>query len=197
MASLGDIIRVVAGLKFNATGDVQNVFHLLVSGPLPVSDADLVDDMGEHLEDIYSLNNANRANNITFDLYNVVNLTADLELGEHPWPSLTAGLGGGEALPPGDALLTLARTGKSRVQGRNYSGCWTEGNNADGQWSTTFLTAMATLPGLIWDAFTTSLGNDYTPIIYNRTLGTFELPVEYSIVPQTSYQRRRRPGSGS
>lgn len=197
MASLGDILRIVAGLSFNAAVEVQNVYYVKVSDIGGIPDEDIPDDMGEYLEDIYDGLVSSYPNNVTFETFKVTNVTADVDLGTHPWPSLTAGSGAQETYAPGVALLTLARTATPHHAGRKYWGPFQETSMSDGTWASAIVSGFAAVVESVYNAFAATSGNDYQPIVYDRENDVGRLPVELTVSSNPAYQRRRRVGTGA
>lgn len=197
MASLGDIISVVAGLNAGLGIDVQNVYHLQVLETGGVDDDDLVDDMGEYLEDVYGVLNNTFANNVVYDLYKATNVTADVDLGTHPWPSLTQGGGAVNMLPTGDSGLVLGRTNTPGRVGKKYFGPFTSNALADGYWTAGVVATLADAMAEVWSPFISALANSYTPVILGRDDGVGRVVREATASAVPAYQRRRRPGTGS
>jgi hypothetical protein len=196
MADLGDILRVTPSLVLDVGVTIQNVYHLLVSEPTGVDDEDVLDDMGEYLEGIYDGMVSRIPNNVTFSEYKVDNLTADVTIGISGFPTLTTGTDAGEYIAPGVAGLLLGRTSNPGHAGRKFFGPFTEGNMSDGLWSSALLSVLAAAGLDTYDGFTSAGGNDYQPIVLDRTTGNPRNVREIIASSNPAYQRRRRRGAG-
>jgi hypothetical protein len=193
---LGDVIRVVAQLLSDAEITIQNVFYLKIGSAGPIDDADLIDDMGEYLEDVYDGLVGYLHTTTTFDLYKMTNVTDDSDKGAHSWPVLTAGSNGSERYAPGVCGLIRARTGTPGREGRKFFGPLTEGILSNGLIASTPLAALAAAGVSAYAQFTSSNGYVYQPIVYDRVLDVGRTPTETVATANPAYQRRRRRGRG-
>lgn len=196
MASLGDIIEVVAQMVIGVDVTILNVFHARVDEAGGVSDEDVVDDLGEWMDGVYDNIDSNMEENVDFDLITYKNISAEVDLGASGWPTLTSGGYVGERLPEGVAGLSLARTGAPRHAGRKYWGGFGEGHVADGLWGPSVLANMAAAASDAYTPFTSSNGYEYTPVVVDRTTGEGREPNTLVTTNVPAYQRRRRPGTG-
>ena len=100
-------------------------------------------------------------------------------------------------MPPGVAVLTLARTSTSRRIGRKYWGSFTEVDSVDGAWSTGLVAFLLNAANTAYSVFSTVSGMSMKGVIYDRTLGVARDALTISVDTNPAYQRRRRLGVGS
>lgn len=196
MAEVGDFLRVVASMVLDIGVTVQNVYHLQITGPSNPSDSDVLDDMGEYLEDVYTELLEELPDSMTFDEYSVQNVTADVSLGASAWPSLTVGSNAGDTLPAGNAGLLLARTKSPGHHGRKYWGPMSEPSVDGGQANALALTRLTAAGQEAYSPFTSTNSYNYNPVIYDGVLGIGRDVTEWEADADIAYQRRRRPGRG-
>jgi hypothetical protein len=196
MASLNDILRVVPTLGMGVGVTIQNVYHLRVTETGGVDDADVLDDMGEYLEDIYSELLTRIVNDVTFEEYSVQNLTVDVDLGISGFPTLTAGQSSEDPLPSGVAGLSLGRTETPGHYGRKFWPPGPESLTLDNYFTSNHVSAMNDAALATWSPFQSTTGHDYMPGILDRTTGGIRDVVEVISTNIPAYQRRRRAGTG-
>jgi len=192
-----DVIEAAARWEYNAVEDVVNVFQFQKTDAGDISDSNTIDDILDLVEAVYTLllgiiTTIQVARDIR-----ISNVSQNYVLSTEPWPSITAGTGTGDPLPPGVAGLVNFRTTVAKVNPRKYFGALTEANNA--------------ATGLITVAGTTALSNAGA-LLLTSMLGTyasweygylspktsnFEQVQSYSVTNVPAYQRRRKQGRGS
>lgn len=204
----GDIVRVSARMKNTVSGDVMNVYHLLMVGAggtgtaaelntgvqawLSTAFANVASDLG--------------ADNDPFDIrYDVVEyvggrIVVTRPLGVFTWTLTSPPVGSGEGGTPQDAAILNFRTASAGSYGRKYIGVYNEGSVAAGRLATaqvgrladlaadllTNVVASASLAGQL-GAISQKIGAagtwvDFTAAVVNAVLGV---------------QRRRRINRGS
>ena len=193
----GDVIRVTAGLKFQTSHDVQNVFHCDCVNDNSASQTDLRDDLADYLETVYDSLISGFIDDTTFDGIDIFNVTQDNPEPSVAWPTLTVGGSSGESLPEGVAALVLGRTAVSKVQGKKYFGVYDESAITDGVWNSGALTNLGLAAADYITPFTGGSGATWDPGVFSRATMAFTPFSEASVNNVAAYQRRRKRGVGS
>jgi len=175
---------------------VQNVYYMEVETTGGVGDEDVLDDLGEFLEDGYTEMLAIMPNNVSFTEYKVTNVDADVEIGISGWPTFTVGGGSGDMLPEGLAGLVRYRTGDVGHEGRKFIGPLGEVNQTDGQLAAATVTALGDFGDETAYLYTATSGNQYQNKILDRTTAETRPTTEVVASSTPAYQRRRKPGRG-
>lgn len=196
MASFGDILKVVASMSIGVGVTVQNVYHVIVAEVGGVDDGDIPDDMGEWLEDIYTEINPHIPNDLVYEEYSLQNVTVDLDLGTHGFPSMTIGGSSSEFLPTQVAPLVRVRTDVPGVEGRKFFPTFVEANTTNGQFSPTAVNNMLDAGQVAYAPWVATSGNNYQGTVYNREFGIARPPTEIIATSNPATQRRRRVGRG-
>lgn len=193
----GDVLRIGCSWVYNLTDEVTNVYHVLVTSGGAKDFADVIDDIQQYADLMYSDILARLKNNLRVDRISVANVTQNLVFGSINWDVTSAGGEAADALPSGVCLLAWGRTLKPRVQIRKYFGVFSEADMLAGVWS----------GGAISDAFDAMTkhitsqamtdGLTVTGVAWNRTLETYTLATGVATADEPTYQRRRRRGRGS
>lgn len=191
MADIGDILEVVASMVFGTSIQMQNVYHVRVESA-GTSDDDVLEDMGEYLESIYSEVNSSFPNDLVYDEFSAKNLTIDFDFGLGAWPSLTQGAGADAYLPTQTSPYVNVRTYSPGHQGRKFFPPFTEGGWAEGGWISAVLTDLADAAAAAYTQFVSSNGHTYTPVIKEADSLSWNLPREIVIPALAGTQRRRR-----
>jgi hypothetical protein len=191
-----DILQVTARWTLFDTGDNQNVFACQSENVLSVPDDEVLEDMAEWMEDLYTPLLSNMCITLATDTVVVKNVTQSTDVGYSAWPSITGGSSSNDALPSGVAALVIAGTGVIKHYGRKFFPGFTVVSQVLGEWTSGTLTALASA-GTVWiTPFTSTNGHDWRPGIIRRDTGAF-LPFTDTVARAVcAYQRRRRQGTG-
>jgi hypothetical protein len=165
---------------------------------------ELIEDILEALEEIYSEFDQLFANNVSFADVHLYNLTKDETYGSWDWPTLVAGGDAGQAINPGMGMFCWSPTSKPRSMAKKWLSAFAETINSDGVWSVAGMnTVMAGLVKLL-AAFVGANGSTIYFRIPHFVEDKVELPVpewspytEVNISQIAGFQTRRRPGTGS
>lgn len=197
----GTILRIVATLLFPDSVIAQNVFHSVVTTVGSYDEDDVVDDLGDYLQDVYGEWDDLGDGGIAVDEYTVYEydpIDQDFdEVGKGD-----VGLSGavaGDMLPHAVCFLTQARTTDPDVNGRKYWGGLTELAQTEGLWLPVTATQMAILNAQwVSQHAGTLTGATFTMGVWSPTRSNFFAfngNTTTSLIP--AYQRRRKPGVGS
>jgi len=192
-----DVVEVVARMEFDGVEDVVNVYQFRLDSVSSVDEADVVDDMLDIMEALYTILKAMLPVIQVFRDIRVRNVTQGLLYGVHAWPTLTVGTGTGGPLPPGVGGLVSFPTNVSRVTMRKYWGGTTQ-DYLDGSGlliaaGVTILTnAAAELIALHVEA-----NGDWVYGYTSPKTLSFKEPVGALVTDIIAYQRRRKQGRGS
>lgn len=203
MASVteGTILRVVASLLFPDDVIMQNVFHVVLTSVVGDNDAsDVVTDLVEYVEDIYTELNALisadvDASDIKVYEYDSVDDDWD-EIGTDAWSDTFAGTG--HKLPHGAAGLILLRTLDPDVTGKKFFGGFVVGVMNGTSLGAGQLADLALAAAEIVSSFVaTTTSNVYTPGVWSVAQNNFRaFNGSYTVNAVPGYQRRRKPGVG-
>lgn len=196
-----DVLRVVASFLWTDGNVNQNVFNCVVSGGGgPYTDADVLDDMEDWLDDMYvnvvgNLSDELDGNEVIVYKWDTVGLDWD-EVGSQAWsfnPSAAA-----EQLPRGVAGLVRLWSTDPDVQGKKYIPGLTETGLTDGLFSAGTITALLAF-ALDWYTPLVGLasGATFTPGIWSVVGSVFRNAIDHyatSTIP--AYQRRRKRNVG-
>ena len=195
----GNILRVACTQKFQVVNDNVNVFHFaVVTAPSPNTDAAALEDLSELIGDAFftygtHISDENSADNIT-----VFNVTQDVPVGITSWGgSFVGGRSGGEMLPPQAACLVLLSTTVKRRQGRVYLGGCLEGDQSNGHWGGSILTAAATLIADLNSQPVLPNGGEFDLVVYSREHTASSGISTVRVQPLVATQKRRKAGVGS
>lgn len=197
MADLLDILRVTAYMTAGVDQDQQNVYYLRVEDTGGVDDGDVLDDMAEYCDNIYTEINGIVANNIEYLEVKTSNITAGIDIGVTAFPTLTTGGVTNQMLPNGVSALAKAFPTVLGHIGKKFWPSFTVAAMDDGLFNSGAVTASADAAQAAYEPFVSTLGNHYQPIIYDRTNEVAHVPESWSASSNPAYQRRRRPGTGS
>lgn len=197
----GDIIQVTAKL-LNAGKEVLNTFHIDFVDPGSAADDDAIRaGIAEWVEAIYDEFDDLISNTYTFDSIDFFNVTQGIGAGFTDWPTLVAGSGVSNPLPPGVCLVVRAGVDAPRREGRKYFGGFTEGDNdTDGTASSALSLALATAYTVWASSFiSTTDAVRLIPVILT-TIAGIPTPLELGtglLNGEWDYQRRRKVSVGS
>lgn len=193
----GDVLRLGAGLIYDGLYDVVNVWHVRAGATSGQNWAAVEAMVQDWLDGVYADLKTPLSDEIGTGQVSVANVTQDTTLGTILWSPTWAGANGSEPTAAGVCAFAWGRTHKPRVQLRKYFGVFCEINVVDGSWSTGVqddveaALTYAITPRSI-DQFT-----EVQAVVYNRTLGTYELAYSVASAAEPAYQRRRKRGRGS
>lgn len=194
MASAFDIIQVVT--EFLWLGEtVLNVWHAL--SPSAVSDSDVVDDLTEGMDDMYTLINGALDNNFEYVQITLKNITANEDLLSHAWPVLTTG-GAGDlsSLPLGVAGLITFPTAIPGVRGRKFLAGFTENGLADSLFVSGVTDVLADMGAFAVTGFVGAASSEAWAFGVPDQTGAFRDFTGAVVKNIPSYQRRRKQGVG-
>jgi hypothetical protein len=193
----GDVLRVDARMSYPYAGLIVNSYTVRVVSGAPIDADDFAADMGAWLELIYTPLLPAMSMLMDFDDINIFNYTQEWPLGSFGWPTIQYGSHAGEMLPSGVAALAIARTDRTKVQGRKFFGPLSEASQGAGEWVTSFMTSFATAAANWVVSEITGVFGTYTPGVWNRDAEIFRAFVEGVVFGVARYQRRRRAGVGA
>lgn len=193
----GDILRIGATMLLQDIYEITNVFHAQVTSGGGLDYDDASDDVGEYMDDIYTLILPLMTSVQASYQLSLANITQDTTIGAFSWPNPLTGSTGGDFTAPGVCVLTWARTFKPRVQSRKYWGVFAESAIGLGTWSASVLEDCEAAHALHATSFVGTNGLTLLGVAYNRTLATITALQTIASASEPSYQRRRRRGRGS
>ena len=196
------VLRAVASLLMPESVIAQNIFYSLISGGGgPWDDDDVVSDIVDWIEDIYTSWGSIGDNNValnTIQVYKYDSIDDDWdEVGDDT--SEVDGLVAGDLLPHGVAGYTIARTLDPDVSASKYWPGITETSQTEGSWVGAALTQMLAM-NVIWmeDDVGAASGADFNPGVWSvKNNAFFEFGDTHLVKGSPAYQRRRKPGVGS
>jgi len=193
----GDIVRITAGLKFLATEDIQNVYHIRVTTVGSGGDAGLMNDVENVLDPMYFALRAIFNAALTSDAIYGQNLTQNTLLPQEAWDTFVAGTSAAQADSPQVAGLVVFPTGLAGVQGRKYIGPVAEDFASAGGIVAGTVTLLenqfVNLIGVVVGAN----GWQFEFGVYRNSDGRFTPYASVKVIPNTRTQRRRTQGFGS
>lgn len=184
-------------MEFLGIDDQVNVYQFVLGTPGPLSDEEGVADILSIMEQIYELWKVSMTLLTLFRDIRVTNKTQSEVLGTFPWPTLEAGTGVADAMPPGNCGLINFNTPISRVTPRKYLGSLTVSQvDADGSLEAATTARLSTVAALLLDVFVET-GGDWLYGYQSPKTGTFVFPQSATVTDISAYQRRRKQGRGS
>lgn len=193
-----DILRTATRLAVAGVGDFVNVYHHRYIGVGTLSDAATVALLTAGMDALYDTIDGIISNTCLFQDINVYNATQFRPLGVEPWPTLVAGVAGGDPLPWQMAAFVRGTTGFSRNWAKKFIGPFAESANGPTGFATSgILTDLAAF-GVEWLAstvlgFTAAL----EPVVYHRKFDTWRVLTGIVLSNNWATIRRRRPFRGS
>jgi hypothetical protein len=184
-------------MEFDGTEDVMNIYQFRLASGGPMSDENAVIDILAILEVLYTI----IVNSISlvqlFRDIRVFNVTQDVLLGLHDWPTMTAGTATGDPTPPGCAAVVNFSTIVPKVTLRKYFGVFTEADvDASGYLSTTLVADIADMGLYLLGPIGALSGTWAYGFISPKILGWVS-PNGSSNNNIPGYQRRRKQGRGT
>lgn len=115
----GDVLRVIAKMSWGEN-DIQNVYHMQVSGTNFGTNANVLSEISDFLDGAYLTFDQGVTDLITYDTIEAYNLTQEEYVGEQAWPTLSVGGLADDPLPPQTCNLVLFGTNTLKSQGRKF-----------------------------------------------------------------------------
>lgn len=193
----GDVVRLSNVYLYLNTDEQVNAFHVQLDGIPAATDADVLEDLAEFVENAYEALVGVMPTDVTHDRIEVKNVTTGAVFGSLP---RIAALDGTEntsgPMPPQVTGLVVFPTLVSRVQGRIYLPSFAESANGDTGIETGARNAMDSFAEELLDPFTGVNGTEIAYVVL-RGNGTPVLPSSYRVITRFRTQRRRTIGRGS
>jgi len=190
-------LQVFAKMKYIGTETFGNVFTLHVDDTNAQSQANILDDIAEYVEGVYTPLIGAMVATLVFDEITIYNLTALISEPTIPWPTLTAGaVAGTDAVPEAVSAFMFARTGVKRAIGKKFFPGLTETNTASGLWVVGLVAALGTSLANWITPFTGTNGVVLIPGVWQKAINNFEEFTEGVVRDLPGYQRRRKRGVG-
>jgi len=198
-----DVLRVSVRFRLSSDQDHVNVYYVMANGAITDSDGDILAALADHYDTAYSACATNISN-----LCDPVDLKADVvefsggemvvvrNLGTTPFTMTTAPSAAGDAMPPGNAALVKFLTGIGKVYARKFIGMFTEAAQANGILTAPYMAQLATYGAQVLSDIALT-GGDLVAGVMSKKLAGFVETLTAEVVDVVSYQRRRRPGTGS
>lgn len=192
----GDIIEVSVIHDNAISGEQMNRYQLRVESGGPLSNADLLDDIKNWVQTLYSLiDTIINVRNVLREV-GVYNKTQAMLVGTTTGGTYTGGLAPDPAAPQGVTGLAYFKTALPRVIPKKYIPSPSAGSfSGVGKWDTSYTTALTAFASWLMTVKGFTNGS-YRYGTYNDVLLQWVLP-DVAVVPTTpAYQRRRKPGVG-
>lgn len=192
-----DIFQVTSRMTIGGDDeDVQSVMHFRQQSAPALTDAQVLADIGDMMDGIYTIVNPSIVDIQDYIDINVKNVTQNLLLGATAWPVLT--IGGSTVDPTAFQVvaLLLMRTATPRVVGRVNFGVFRENGLASSNWVAGVQSEVLTA-GLALLTDNIEFNGTWRYVVFNREFKTVTLPVSEGITVAARSQRRRSRGIGS
>lgn len=193
----GDVLRIGTSWIYDGDYEVTNVWHALCTSGAGKDFADIIDDVQEYVDALYTEMDVFLSTLMLVDRISIANVTQRLIFGSINYGVLAAGGLVGDPVPAGACLLAWARTLKSRVQIRKYYGVCGESVLTGGVWTGPAQTAAFVDLTYHINSNAMTDGLTMTGVAWNRLLETYTLATGVATAGEPAYQRRRRRGRGS
>ena len=192
----GATLRITAQFTNGAGSRSMNVYHAELISPTPADDDDVLACALAYVEAIMATMEDGMSTLYELETVELFELAAG-EWGPVGQASGSwVGIGTGDQLPPGSALLVNAFKARSGYSDKKYFGGLLESGQNAGTW-TGSIVAVAELAAAIWVGEFTDGTVTIQPRAFNRgTLLTTAYNGEIAVNAVVSYQRRRRQGVG-
>lgn len=192
-----DVVEASARLEFDAIDDVVNVYQFRLASGGPLTDDEGVDDILEILEVLYTIILGAISTIELFRDIRLFNVTQQILLGLHAWPSLINGGAIADALPPGCAAVVNFSTIVPKVTLRKYFGVFTTGAmGEDGLFTGLTVASVAEAATYLLAPIAATNGLWVYGYISPKILGWVS-PNGATNNNIPGYQRRRKQGRGS
>lgn len=193
----GDVLKATARLEWAGSVAIQNTFFAESLAATTVSDEDAMDDLAEWLEDIYTPIIPQILNTVAFVDIQFHEMKANRPVGSVPWPTLTTGSSGGDAMASGVAAVVTAYTTINRVRGRKFFGLFSDGEIAVGKFVGAILVNLASAAAVWITSFAGGTsGQTWVPGVWRRNSATFIDFSDVVVRAVPGYQRRRKQNVG-
>lgn len=193
----GDVLRIGCAWIYDSSYEITNVYHTLVTAGGAKDFVDIIDDVQEYVDALYTNMDTMIVNDQVVDRISIANVTQDLIFGSINYGVLAAGGSAGAPTAAGVAVLAWARTQKSRVQIRKYLGVCSTAQMVDGAWGGPIQSAAYDDMLYHIDANVLTDGLTLMGVAWNRTLLTYTVATGVATAGEPAYQRRRKRGRGS
>lgn len=193
-----DLLRLGVIWAMTDSGDEQvNVIHVQIANIVAQTQTDILDDLQEYLDDLYSDVAASMTDKLAHQRVDIFNVTQDT-----PEVGLTRiagmdGTNGGERLPYQAAMTVWFRTNVSRHIGRKFIPLFTEAALSDGKFITAVQNDGAAFAVKFITEYVASNGVHIQAGIYDRSAGIARPIISYGVSNTPRTQRRRRLAVGS
>lgn len=196
----GESLKAVVSVNMPDAVEAINVFYFTADFTDDQPEADIVEEIGDWVEALYSELTARVSELVTLGEVQCYTYDGVIEVWD-PIGSkgVTAAFAAvDDMLPHGVALMIRAYTSNPRVIGRKYFAGLTEAQQEDGGWVAAALTMGANI-GNRWDTtIVIDANNELHPAVFStKYLTTMALSGVEVVLADPTYQRRRRPGVGS
>lgn len=201
---IGEDYRVTARMQDNYGNDIMGVYYWQTGGTGTSSDSAFLAAIETELTAMYTaiqggISNQVNPVDISVDEVDYVSgkWTVTRHVGTIPWTAWGGGTGSSDMLPQACSGLVTATTATTKVYGRKYVGPLIEGGQAEGQITSTILTALAAF-GVEWLSDFT-FGGTLTAFatVASKKTGTARELLSSIVSSVIAYQRRRKTGRGS
>lgn len=190
-------VRLSSVWLYDDASEIVNVVHVRLGSTVASSDADVLDDLAEFVEDVWENVVPAMSNLVTHDRIEVKNVTLGGVFGSLP---ANANLDGTDssanALPPQTTALVIFPTLISRIQGRVYLPPFSEASNNAGFIDPAKVAMMDAFGAEMLLPYTGPNGTEMSYIV-RASSGTGLVPVSTRSIPTFRTQRRRTIGRGS
>ena len=197
--SSGDILRLVLTFTMPEGTLAQNIYHYVADNITDPDSANVANDFIARFLSMYAHITPIMNNGVvgqTQELYVRDTVADEWTLAETDVLAAIAGQSGLEMLPHGNAALVSALSTNNRTGGRKYIMGFTEGEQQQGRWLASTVTALALYAAGYADTFTAGAGT-YTPGIWSESILDFIPFLGGATVNDiVAYQRRRKIGVG-
>lgn len=190
------ILRVIVTLDLDSLSKAQNVFHLRHDTATAQADEDVLDAIGNWVDQLYDEISANLSQTVTIEKIEVY------EEGTQEWnpvgvKTITwAGLNTQPRVPAGVAMMVMAYKARSGYADRKYLPGYCEDSLDGDGWSSGALANAANFADNWITKWEDANGVDLTAVYFNRSLWESKDYVSADRSTVVSYQRRRKPGVG-
>lgn len=193
----GDVLEITCKLSFNNVSAIRNVYHVRSNDVETATDAAIVDDIAEYMSLMYAEIEGLISNNVTAETVQVVNLTADRDMGEVPWTlDFAGGTATSDTYALGVAAVLRLLTGYRGHQGRKFLGALAEGLiGDDALFVSSALLMLASFAAMLLQPIEILDSLLYFSV-YDRIHGVARQITEVVINSVPGYQRRRKQGRG-
>jgi len=199
MASIGEIIRVVAHYSMENAGDMQNVFHFILQ-TAAIADNDLIDDVSAWFQNDWGASWQELASQYaTLEHFDADVVDVDGTVKRNLGGDIIDldGLISTELMTPMDSGYLLAYTAIPKARGSKYLPGMAEATQSAGGLNATALADLAVCLGVYLVPIAMTGGGSLLPGVASATLAAFvPFLVSGAIDTVLATQRRRKAGVG-